>query len=173
VPLTVTWDPQPINLVVSGSVSPTGRVKAGDALVYTLVVQNIPASNHGAATQTTLTYQIPAGLTYLASNGDATSCAASSGTLTCNFGTLAMGASDLETIVVQANQNARKVESTFVASAREPDSDPGTATLMLSTKPNAGPAGPKGGLGGFGWLALAGLLSLALTGAWFRGRRSL
>ena len=180
VPLTVNWEPQPVNLAISGSVSPTGTVKAGDNLAYTLVVQNLQASGIGAASQTQLTYQVPAGVTYLASNGDATSCTAASGTVTCDFGTLAPGASELETIVVQANQDANTVDSTFTVSAREPDSDMSNNTADISTNPNTGPAGPPGppgpqgskGSSGFGLLGLMGLLGLALSGEWIRRRRN-
>ncbi|MGA7966639.1 MAG: choice-of-anchor J domain-containing protein, partial [Gammaproteobacteria bacterium] len=179
VPLTVTWDPHPINLAISGSVSPTGTVKAGDNLAYTLVVQNIQSTGSGSATQTTMTYKVPAGVTYLASNGDATSCTAASGTVTCDFGTLAQGASALEIIVVQANQDANTVDSTFTISAREPDSDMSNNTADISTNPNTGPPGPAGppgpqgskGSSGFGWLGLMGLLGLALVGEWSRRRR--
>ncbi|MGH8127968.1 MAG: DUF11 domain-containing protein, partial [Gammaproteobacteria bacterium] len=179
VPLTVHWDAHPVNLGISGSVSPTGTVKAGDNLAYTLVVQNIQSSGSGSATQVEMTYKVPSGVTYLASNGDATSCTAAAGTVTCDFGTLAAGASDLETIVVQANQDADTVESTFTVSSREPDSDPSNNSAMISTNPNTGPVGPPGppgpkgdkGSSGFGMLGLMGLLGLALSGEWIRRRR--
>lgn len=172
VPVTVTWDPQPINLRISGNVSPTGTVKAGDSLTYTLAVQNIQSAGSGSASQVLLTYLVPSSVTYVASSGDATSCTASSGTVTCDFGTIAAGASDLETILVQANSGTKsKVDSTFTVSAREPDSDTSNNSVTLSTNPNTGPQGPKGGIGGFGWLGLAGLLGLALAGTRIRGRR--
>ncbi|MGH8274662.1 MAG: protease pro-enzyme activation domain-containing protein [Gammaproteobacteria bacterium] len=175
VPITVNWEPDPMDLAISGSVSPAGTVKAGETLAYTLAVRNIQSSGSGLASQTKLTYQVPSGLTYFASSGDATSCTASASTLTCDFGTLAAGASDLETIVMQANQDADTVDSTFTVSAREPDSDPSNNTLMLSTNPNGGPAGPQGpqgpqgaqgskGSSGFGFLGL-GMLALLGMGA--------
>src|SRR5699024_7272607 len=65
VPLVVTWDPQPVNLVLTGTDSPNPVEKGGN-LIYTLVVANATsASNYGAATQTTLTYQLPDGVSYL------------------------------------------------------------------------------------------------------------
>ncbi|MGH8274477.1 MAG: protease pro-enzyme activation domain-containing protein [Gammaproteobacteria bacterium] len=179
VPLTVTWDPQPINLAISGNVSPNGTVKAGDSLTYTLAVQNLQSTGSGAASQTKLTYQVPSGLTYISSNGDATGCTAASGTVTCDLGTIAAGAGALETIVVQTNQDATTVNGTFTVSAREPDSDMSNNSVMLSTNPSAGspgptgPTGPKGngGSGGFGGLALLALLGVISGTALSRRRQ--
>lgn len=134
VPLTVAWDPQPVGLTIMGSANPDPVRKGGD-FTYTLTVKNARAANHGAATQTALTYRLPNGISYIASNGDA-NCAAlpkgssskfvaatvepPSGKMTCDFGTLAQGASKTVTIAVKA-EKAGRLTSHFEVTAREPD----------------------------------------------------
>ncbi|MGH8128122.1 MAG: kelch repeat-containing protein, partial [Gammaproteobacteria bacterium] len=198
IPLTVTWDPQPIDLAVGGSVSPTGTVKAGDYLAYTIAVQNLPDAA-GSATQTELSYEVPANVNYIGINGatctpppTTAGIGRSTGggvkpamvegpaTVTCDLGTIEPNDSKVVTISVQATAAASSIGATFEASAREPDSDSSNNTLTLQTNPavgppgSAGPQGPKGSKGGgsFGWLALAALLGLALAAAAIRKGRN-
>lgn len=145
VPLTVTWDPQPVNLVLTGEAS-SNSLQKGDKLTYTLAVKNTRTENHGAASETTLIYTVPNGLRYIAASGDANctapsmgsssvpaaASASSLGVLSCEFGALEQGASKTLTIAVQAVK-AGTFESTFKVSAREPDSDPSTNSLTLET----------------------------------------
>ncbi len=172
VALTVNWLPQPVDLNVSGSVSPTGVVHQGDNLAYTITVQNLPDAG-GSATQTTLTYQIPQGVNYLASSGMVCAPPApTSGqahaagiivpvaprpasvvgpaTVVCNVGTLQPNQGKLVTIAVRATAAASSVSATFVADAREPDSNSEDNTLVLDTNPNTGPPGPPGPPGSTG-----------------------
>ncbi len=145
VPLTVHWDAQPANLVLTGSASPSTVLKGGN-LVYTLGVENKQAKGHGAATETMLSYWLPSGVSYVNAGGDGVSCRVPSedsssapevatdgqpGVVACDFGTLAQGASKTLTIAVQANQ-AGKLRSHFEVSSREPD-DSGRNTLDLTT----------------------------------------
>lgn len=131
VPLTVTWDPQPVDLVLSGDVS-ANSVQKGDDFAYTLTVQNKQAANHGPASQVTLTYQLPNGVAYEASSGDG-SCTESSGTVMCDLGTIALGSTATETLEVKG-ASAGKVVSTFQVNAREPDSGPGSDTVTLTNQ---------------------------------------
>ncbi|MGH8274660.1 MAG: protease pro-enzyme activation domain-containing protein [Gammaproteobacteria bacterium] len=197
VPLTVHWLAQPVDLDVSGSVSPTGTVAAGASLAYNITVQNLPDAG-GSASQVKLAYQIPAGVDYVASSG--ATCAPPSGsappptsagaavvrspiassvvgpaTVTCDFGSLNPNQGKLVTIAVRATAAASSISGTFVASAREPDSDASNNTLTLATNPAVGPTGPTGptgprgpkgssGSSGFGFLGL-GMLALLGMGA--------
>jgi hypothetical protein len=148
VPLTVTWDPQPVNLSLDGKVSPRSAHKK-DSLLYTLTVYNRHASGHGAATQVKLHYPLPPGVSYKTASGDAT-CTAdapddsssaavlaaggmSSNTVVCHFGRIALGASKSETLVVEATK-AGKLTSKFKVGAREPDSDAGNNSLSLTSE---------------------------------------
>jgi N-acetylneuraminic acid mutarotase len=192
VPITVHWDPKPVDLDVSGNVSPIGTVDAGDNLTYNITVQNL-ADAEGSASETTLTYEVPEGVSYLASNGSV--CAPPGGsvpppetagigrvapammqgpaTLTCDLGTIDPNQGKLVTIAVQAATSTDSVSATFKASAREPQEGSGNTTLTLDTNPNAGPPGPTGPTGpegpkgdkGSGGLGLLGLGVLALFAA--------
>jgi hypothetical protein len=99
VPLTVYWDPQLVHLVITGVANPS-PVQKGNNLVYTVTVENQQMTNHGAATQTVMAYQLPAGVSYVASSGGDASCTTQSSTVSCAFGTIALGASKAVTIVV-------------------------------------------------------------------------
>lgn len=143
VPITVTWDPQPVHLVLTGTTN-LNPIQKGNTLVYTLTVQNQQMSNHGAATETQMSYVLPAGVSYVASNGDA-SCTAPSagssqtpasatsgpGSVVCSFGTIDEGASKTESIAVQA-ADAGTLTSHFEITSREPD-DSDSNTLDIST----------------------------------------
>lgn len=187
VALKVTWDPQPVDLDVSGAVSPTGTVAAGDNLTYNITVQNLPDAG-GSATETQLSYEIPNGVNYLASNG--ATCAPPAGSapppasggfaipamvqgpaaLTCDLGTIDPNKGKLVTIAVQAATAADSVSATFTASAREPQQGSGNTSLTLDTNPAVGPPGPTGPTGpqgpkGDSGLGLLGLGVLVLLGA--------
>jgi hypothetical protein len=184
VPITVHWDPKPVDLNVLGSVSPTGTVDKGDTLAYTITVEN-RADVDDAATQTKLSYEVPDNVDYLGANG--ATCAPPGGssaavggamparvsgpaTVSCDLGTIEPNASKVLTLTVQARSAASSIGATFKASAREPDSDTSNNTLRLETNPNAGPPGPTGPQGpkgdkGSGGLGLLGMGVLALLAA--------
>jgi uncharacterized repeat protein (TIGR01451 family) len=147
IPVTVHWQAQPANLSLTGSAVPSS-VNKGDNLVYTLTVANAAATSNGAATETTLTYQVPSGTSYVSGSGDGVSCSAPvgspfapmaatlqlpAGTVSCDLGTLAQGASKTVAIAVQAN-TAGTITSTFNVSAREPDSDASANSLTIKTE---------------------------------------
>jgi N-acetylneuraminic acid mutarotase len=172
IPLTVTWDPQPIDLEVGGSVSPTGAVKKDDYLSYTIAVQNLKDAK-GSATQTKLTYEIPANVNYIGTNGATCAPPGSSApppassdvampagfggvrpamvegpaTVTCDLGTIDPNKSKVVTIAVQATAAASSISTTFKTSAREPDSDTSNNTVTIATNPAVGPPGPPGTAG--------------------------
>lgn len=144
VPITVHWDSRPVKLMLAGEAAPD-HVRQGGNLTYTLTVQNEQAANHGAATGTTLTYSVPDSAQYIISGGDA-SCtvpaAGSSaapagatggepGTVSCDLGTLAQGASKTVTIAVKAEKSGT-LTSHFDVTAREAG-DSSKSALDLTT----------------------------------------
>lgn len=145
IPLTVHWLPQPVDLVLTGNASPSS-VQEGSGLVYSLKVKNVQEAGHGSATETKLTYNVPAGASYVSGSVNGVTCKApgagsstapsaatsSVNTVICSLGTLAPGTAKTVTIAVTA-KTAGTLISTFNVDAREPDSDSGTATLSLKT----------------------------------------
>jgi N-acetylneuraminic acid mutarotase len=145
VPLTVTWDAQPVSLTLTGSASPESVNKGAD-ITYSLTVENAKADGDGAASETTLTYALPKGVSYVAASGDAhctapsagsSAASAAPGTLTCDFGTIAQGASKHVTIAVKAEQ-AGTLKSHFEVASRESNnSDKDTLDLKTTVIGNA------------------------------------
>lgn len=131
VPVTVHWDPQPVDLALSIDQSPKSVQKDGN-LAYIVTVTNRKTDNHGAATQTTLTYQLPDGVSYVAASGDASCTALSASLLSCDFGTVSQGASKTATVAVKVSK-AGVLKSTFNVNARESDSDVSNNTVSVDT----------------------------------------
>lgn len=130
VDLTVTWDPQPIDLVVTASGN-LGTVLQGSNVVYTVTVTNQAGTNQGSASQTMLTYNLPAGVTDIVNNGPGT-CTTTNGVVSCGFGTLATSGSVTETFVITP-ANTGTLTSTFTASAREPEVSGANPVASVST----------------------------------------
>jgi hypothetical protein len=145
IPITVHWDPQPINLTLKGQATPS-PVHVGGNLVYTLTVTNTQAADQGAASGTELSYALPVGASYVGASGTGVACASPSGatasapaaatgasdTVVCDLGDLAPSDSKTLTITVTANA-AGTIASTFVVSARESESDASPRSLTLKT----------------------------------------
>ncbi|MGH8160646.1 MAG: carboxypeptidase regulatory-like domain-containing protein, partial [Gammaproteobacteria bacterium] len=144
IPVTVHWVPQPVDLVLTGTAAPA-PVQKGGGLVYSLTVKNAQEAGHGSATETELTYDVPAGASYVSGSGDGVTCAAqapgstvapavtsASGVVRCDLGTLAPGASKTVTIAITAN-TAGTLTSVFSVKSRELGSDSDSATISLET----------------------------------------
>lgn len=131
VPVMVHWDPQPVDLALSVDQSPN-LVQKGGNLAYVVTVTNRQGDNQGAATQTTLTYQLPDGLSYLAASGDASCTVLSASVLACDFGTVSQGESKNATVAVKVTK-AGLLKSAFNLNAREHDNDLSNNTLSLDT----------------------------------------
>ncbi|MGH8162590.1 MAG: protease pro-enzyme activation domain-containing protein, partial [Gammaproteobacteria bacterium] len=146
IPLVVHWDPQPVNLAITGSVAPN-PVNKGGTVAYTLTVKNRNAANQGSATETFLTYQLPAGANYVSGGGEGIVCSASSpgssaapaeasapatGTVSCTLGTLSPGNAKMVTLVVKPGL-AGTLSSTFDVDAREPESGSVTTRVTLAS----------------------------------------
>ncbi|MGH9436350.1 MAG: carboxypeptidase regulatory-like domain-containing protein [Terriglobia bacterium] len=162
IPLTVHWDALPVDLSVSVSAN-RASVYKGDEIAYAVTVSNLNAANHGAANKTMLTATFPADVNDVTASGPAT-CMDKDGTYTCDFGTLALGENESETLKVKTTQTGT-VTSTFSVTSQETDSDPSNNSVNESTKVQAGggSSGGGGGGGGLGWevfVLLAGLIAL-------------
>jgi uncharacterized repeat protein (TIGR01451 family) len=128
--LTPTQTPVPgsADLVVAKSGSPN-PIAQGQTLTYTIPVRN---DGPAVATALTLTDTLPAGLTFVDAAANQGSCGFSSGTITCNLGTLSAGATASVTIRAVPQQAGTRVNSA-TATAAEPDPSPGDATGTTTT----------------------------------------
>lgn len=123
-----------VSVVVSTTPDP---VDTGASLRYFVMV-----TNNGPATATgvTMTYALPAGAVFeRVDSGNGVSCttpaAGGTGTVTCDVGTLASGASNAVPIFVKP-QSAGSLSSTFVVAAAQADSDLANNTSRVSTTVN-------------------------------------
>jgi len=109
-------------------------VTAGDAVTFTLTVAN---AGPAAASAVTVTDTLPAGLTVTAMSP---SCANGAGTLTCNVGTLAAGASTQLTVTLQTAA-AGTLNNTATVSATQSDPNHANNTSSATVTVNPVPAG--------------------------------
>ncbi len=130
VPVTVHWDPQPVDLAVTASPSPSSVAKGGN-LVYTVTVENEKRDDHGSAHNVELNYALPAGVSFIPDSG-AGGCKAESGTVACALGDIALGASKTVTIAVNVGL-AGELASTFTATADEPQKPAGGNQTTVKT----------------------------------------
>lgn len=111
--------------------APIGTISAGDAAGFTIVVGN---SGPGIAKAVTLTDDLPSGIAW---SEDSASCGIAAGTLTCDFGDLAAGAS--ATVHLTGTTDAAdcgQIHNTAVVSAaNEPktatEDDTSSATIVV------------------------------------------
>jgi len=103
-------------------------VKATQNLVYTVTVKNLGPSRAAAVT---LNDPVPAPSTFVSMNSGGTSCTAPAvgqvGTITCNLGNMAVGASATVTITVKVSGSSNKTSITNTAVASSPNFDPNPA----------------------------------------------
>ena len=119
-------NPPPADLQLTKTASPA-PVVAGDPLTYELTVTNL---GPGPATLVELTDTLPAGVTYQSATPSGGSCSQAGGVVTCDFGTIANGASDNVTIVVTAPATAGVITNT--ASVTTGRIDPNSANDSAS-----------------------------------------
>lgn len=168
--VTPTTTAPDLGITKSDSADP---VNAGDSFNYIITVNN---GGTAEAKNVVLTDTLPAGVTYVSSTS---SCSHVSGTVTCNLGDLAVGASTNVTITVQTA--ASTVEETMVTNTarvtsdtpENPDTLPNTASentriVATGTPPPPPPATAQAIptlsewgiilmallIGGFGWVAV-------------------
>lgn len=164
VPLTVHWDPQPVDLALSASANHSS-VSKGATVSYALKVSNLNEANHGAATAVTVTATFPNGVSNVTASGVG-SCTASGSAYTCNLGTLVLGASETETVNATMS-GAGTVTGRFSVSAREPDSDASNNSAAVTVSVTSS----SGGGGSANWACLLLLAALVLLRAITTGSR--
>ena len=110
-------------------------VKFGGTLVYTVTVTNLGPFQASAVT---LVDPVPARSTFVSMNSGGASCTAPAagqvGTVTCNFGNMASGASATVTITVQISKLPNQGSITNTAVVSSPNFDPNPANNSASVK---------------------------------------
>jgi len=108
-------------------------VKSLGTLVYTVTVTNLGPFRAAAVT---LVDPVPADSTFVSMNSGGASCTAPDvgqvGTITCNFGNMAVGTSATVTITVKVSGSANKTSITNTAVAGSPNFDPNLANNSAS-----------------------------------------
>lgn len=107
-----------VSVVKSDSVDP---VNAGSQLTYTLIVANAGPST---ATGVTLTDTLPAGVSFSSGSSTQGTVSEAGGTVTANVGTLAAGASETVTLIVDvAGTTSGTITNAATVVSNEDDSD--------------------------------------------------
>ena len=150
----------------------TSAAQIGDAVSYTVTVKD---SGPNAAPATQLSFQLAAGITPGTVSSTGASCAiGTSGSIGCDLGTVAAGASVTVSIAATAAKAGTQISTATVSSsATDPTTSNDTATAHLTVSapppPPPPPAGGKGGGGGLSGWDLVVLALLAAVDRRFRG----
>ena len=125
--------PEP-DLTVTGDLPTSATLPAN--VTYTLTV-----TNNGTATATgvILTAPVPAGMNFVSATGGVTP---TSGTLSFDIGSLAIGASVVETITVTPTVGATKSTVSGTATEAQTDANPADNTFSTAIQINAAPSTP-------------------------------
>lgn len=170
IPVTVSWDPQPVALVTAGQVAPK-RIVKGDYATFDVTVMNWAGEGVGPATQVALTFEMPANFSYVTQHGN--DCTSNAGEVVCLIGDLGPDAHKTLTIVAKAEQ-AGPFSVTFRAAAQEAQdpSFPGRNSVEIDGTVHAanGGSGSSSGGGAIGGASLAALLALAAVALTTRKR---
>ncbi len=169
IPVTVSWDPQPVALETVAEVAPNPIAK-GNLANFNVTVINSLADGDGAASQVALTFDLPDNFSYTPPAGSG--CSNNAGAVVCLIGDLAPGARKTVTILAKADKSG-PYRIDFQAMGREAQ-DPNysgrnTQTLNGSVKSSGGSSGG----GAFGGLPLIALLGLTCAAFIARKRASL
>lgn len=159
IPVTVYWDPQPVDLVTSVQAEPS-PVAVGQYLAFNVAVKNQAAQGDGDASQVELTFNLPDNLGYIVQQG--VNCTQSGSTVVCDLGDIAQGAEQDITILTKAKANGKNTVS-FTAAGREPQDSNYAQSNTSDVQAQVGTGGGSGSSGGgaLGVLSLVMLLGLA------------
>jgi uncharacterized repeat protein (TIGR01451 family) len=127
-------------------------VLAGAPLTYTVTVTN---NGPHDATGVVVTDDLPAGVAFASAIWPSGTCSEVGGTVTCNIGALANGASIAVSVAVNAPADAGTAVNDASVSANETDPTPGNDADSESTEVVLAPVVPALGSWGLGLLALA------------------
>ncbi|MCL4877924.1 MAG: sortase [Anaerolineae bacterium] len=131
---TLVNQPGTADLELTKTDSPDPIV-AGGTLIYTLTATNLNISAANA-TNVVVTDTLPAGVTFqtVTSAPTAGACAEAAGVVTCNFATLAIGASETVTITVTVNPaTLGTITNSATVAATEPDPVTGNNNVSVNT----------------------------------------
>lgn len=117
----------------------SGDPVAGQPLTYTLTLIN---NGPSAATSTLIEDRLPAGVTFVSANAGQGTCSFATGVVSCQVGTLPVGASTQVTIVVTPQASAVGNLLTDAASASSAEHNPTPAAASSSATVLAPPAVP-------------------------------
>ena len=125
------------NLAVTKTASPNPAIVSTN-LTYRIVVTNKGPS---PATNTTLADTLPAGVTFISASPTQGSCSGTT-TVSCNFGSLAIGSSAIASILVTP-QSTGQLSNTATANATESDPDLTDNSVTLITQVTTQSSGPS------------------------------
>ena len=120
------------NVTIAKSATPNGSVPSGDTLTYSLLITNTgPAS----ATDVTVTDPLPSDVMYLQAITTAGTCSQANGTVTCQLGTMANGATATVTILTLAGAPGVAVNTASVIDDQmtSPNTSTQTETITAAT----------------------------------------
>jgi len=122
----------------------SGSVSIGDNITYLIIVTN---DGSDPATNVVMTDPLPGSVSFVAAIPDQGSCSQLSGTVTCNLGTLAAGATVDVTITVTANSGGKIPNTASVtASEMDPDSSNNSDSVQTTVSVTIGSGGGGGGI---------------------------
>jgi uncharacterized repeat protein (TIGR01451 family) len=144
-----SWQPLPTagpesDLIAAISDAPD-PIPAGGELHYTAEAKNLVGPD--PATGVELTVNLPASVFYVSATPSQGSCTESAGTVTCQFGNLAVGASATVDVKVEPRPVNQNISITASASASANETDPVPGNNSQSTNTTVTPGGqprPKG-----------------------------
>lgn len=122
------WTAADISLTVSGQVSLNNSVS------YALTIGNAGPQSAAAVVVTTA---VPSGFTLVAAASSA-GCTQTGQTITCNVGTVAVGAIATVSVALKSNGSPPNINITFVASSNNPDLNPAAASAPIALSLTAG-----------------------------------
>lgn len=157
VPVTVDWEPQPVDLVTTAQAAPKS-VAVGKYLTFNVAVKNHTVQGDGNASQVELSFNLPGNLKYVRQSTD--NCAETGGTVVCKLGNIPQGSAQNIMILTQATKSG-KDNVTFTAVGKEPQDNNYQQSDTSSVQAQVGGSGSSGG-GAVGCLSLVILLGLAL-----------
>ena len=121
-------------VVVSTDLSITKTASKNPALVNQIFAYNLQVTNLGpaAANNVTAVDQLPSGISFVSATPSQGTCAHASGTVTCHFGALAVGANATAVLKVKARE-AGALSNTATVSATEADHDTSNNSATVQT----------------------------------------
>ena len=124
--------PPSTDLSITKSASPD-PILGGTNLTYTITVTN---NGSDAASGVTVQDTLPAGTTFVSVNPSTPTCSNSSGTVSCNLGSLANGATVTVTVVVTVPNAAGWIRNVATVSLATDDPDSSNNTAIRDTRVN-------------------------------------